>query len=703
MVDNFRPGFEPDVAVDPRTGQTYNSEPFGFSTTQSFVWRSDDQRRSFHLAEGNVAGKTSTCVGGGDSELKVDPVDGDLYFVDLQGLTNFTASRSTDHGKTWQTSCTSVNGTGVDRQWLGIDTNGGSTAVGGGAHDGRLYLDYDNVEQNTDTGSGGQNTLGNQLVMNESLDGVHYGANCATPGAPCPLPPAVISADEGIPGNIVVNDVAGSRYQHAVYAIHTGSLGNSVIVSACRGAEGDTDAAQVAADCTDPTKTRPDTGRVNEFWHDSFPRPAGNFTTGNLFASLAIDRAGNLYAVWSQYPTASAGSTAPIGPGAVYLAVSTDGAQHWSRPTRVSPAGLPNSVMPWVTAGSAGRVAIAFEGAPQATNAHGQYGPDTLDNGTWNVYLAQSTNATSTQPSFQLAKVSDHQNKYGTISTQGLGGSPDRSLGDFLQVTSGTAGQAVVSYVDDTSADRNGDTCGGCGQTPPEAAGPTIIATQDSGPSLYASHGTLTPRTSDAATASVTDATGDGYYASAGRATAGSANLDVTAVRVQQVHQRLKISMSTADDNLAHDLAVDPTLGGDVGEWLVRWAAPAYHKPNGNGGFNGDGNIFYAGMESVRGGPPAFYTGSTGSINTTHPKYFTYPMTTTVPGSITGNSINWWVPLRDIGSPAAGDELYSVTGFTDTQAYSNLKGTPVGGQGQVGDENIPNLIDAAPPLTFTAN
>lgn len=701
VVDNFRPGFEPDVKVDRRTGQTYASEPFGFSTTQSFIWRSDDARHSFHLTEGNVLGKETTCAGGGDSELKVDPVDSDLYFVDLQGLTNLSTSHSSDHGKTWQTDCTGVNGTGVDRQWLGIDTNGGSTAVGGGAHDGRLYLDYDNVAQNTDTGDGGQNTLGNQLVMNESLDGVHYGAGCATAGTPCPLPPAVISADEGIPGNIVVDNVKASRYQHSVYAIHTGTLGNSVIVSRCRGAEGDTDAAQVAADCTDPTKARLDPAHVNQYWHDSFPRPAGKFTTGNLFASIAIDRAGNLYAVWSQYPTASAGDATPTGPGAIYLARSTDGAQTWSRPLRVSPKRLPNTVMPWVTAGSAGRIAIAFEGAPQATNAQGKYGPDTLNKGTWNVYLAQSIDATAQRPSFRLARVSDHQNKYGTISTQGLGGSPDRSLGDFLQVTTGPRGQAVVSYVDDTSADRNSDTCGGCGQTPSEAAGPTMVATQDSGPSLFSSVGTLSPRPSEEAVGSVGDHTGDGYYSSAGRATPGTPNLDITGVEVKRAGSALRIRMHTADAHLAQHLAVDPTLGGDVGEWIVRWAAPSYHKHNGQGGYNGDGNIFYVAMESARGGAPTFYTGTTGSIDDGHAKYFTYPMQTKIPGHIKGDTIIWSVPLADIDKPRTGDGLYSLTGFTDTQLYSNLNGIPIDGQGQIGDENIPNLIDAAPPLTFT--
>src|SRR3954468_3299532 len=162
VVDFFHPGYEPDLAVargGAYKGSTYVSVPNGFSTTMSYLWRSDDNRRSFHLTEGNALGKQATCVGGGDTELQVDPVNGAVYFNDLQGLTNFTNSRSNDGGHTWQTSCASVNGAGVDRQWLAIDSNGGTSAVGTGAGDGRLYFDYDNVNQ--DLGPNG----GNQLVM----------------------------------------------------------------------------------------------------------------------------------------------------------------------------------------------------------------------------------------------------------------------------------------------------------------------------------------------------------------------------------------------------------------------------------------------------------------------------------------------------------------------------------------------------------
>ena len=691
VVDNYRPGFEPDVAVAPLPNGrdlTYTSTPFGFSTTQSFIYRSDDGRKSFHLVEGNLLGKPLTCIGGGDTEMRIDPVDGTIYFVDLQGLTNFSASTSKDHGASWTTNCAAVNGTGVDRQWVGIDSNGGKSAVGDGPTGGRLYLDYDNANQNTDQSNAG----GNQLVMNESLDGVHYGSFCEAAGLPCLGPPAVISADEGIPGNIVVDNNAHSRFAHRVYAIHTNSAGTGVIVSYCSGAKGDNTAAKVAASCTDPTQANPDPAHVNVNWHDSIVRKAGKYLTGNLFAAIAMDTAGNLYAVWSEYPTDADGNEK--GPGVVDVAVSTNGAQTWSKPIRVSPPSLGNNVMPWITAGDPGRIDIAWYGAPQAKNAAGTYGPDSLDNGTWNVYLAQSLNALAASPTIAVSKVSDHQVKFGNISTQGLGGSPDRSLGDFMQVTTGPQGQAVVSYVDDTSADRNPDFSMGSGQTPPEAAGPVMIATQNGGPSLFRSSGVIngSPR----AVGSVTDGTGDAFLSALGTNTKASAALDVTGASVKQLDAtHLTVTLSTADHALAQHLSVDPTLGGLAGEWLVRWAAPTYDKA-------GDGNIFYVGMESMAGGAPEFYTGTTLGINTTHVKYFAYPKTTDIPGKIAGNTITWTVPLSAVGKPGNGDGLFSITGFTATQLTPSFKSIAIlPNGGTLGDENIPNTIDSTPPFTFT--
>lgn len=692
VVDFFRPGFEPDLAIAGAghyKGSTFVSMPNGFSTAVSYIWRSDDNRRSFHLAEGNALGKQETCVGGGDTELKVDPVNGNVYFADLQGLTNFSNSTSSDGGHSWQTGCTAVPGIGVDRQWLAIDSNGGTSAVGGGADAGRLYFDYDNVEQDVATGGN------NQLVMNESVDGVHYGAGCQSAGLPCPLPPAVISGDEGIPGNVIVDNVRGSRFQHRVYAIHTDSASNAVLVASCSGKPGDHTAATVAADCTDPTQVNPsDPQRRNVNWHETAVRAPGSYETGQLFPSIASDANGNLYAAWSEYPTGkdSNGNIVPTGAGAIKLAVSRDGAQHWSRPITISPVSLKNDVMPWVVAGSPGRVGVAWYGSTTGKK-DGQWGPDPVDNASWNLYYTMSTNALARHPRYALTKVSDHPVKYGDISTGGLGGTQDRSLGDFFQVQMGLHGEAVISYVDDTSADRNQDTCQGCGQTPPEAAGPVMVVTQDGGPSLLAGH--RVPRGSNAF-GSVRNSPGDAFLSLGGQDVKAPKALDVIGASVRQTDAKhLTISLTTNDRNLKNDLAVGPTLGGPVATWMVRWAAPSY-------GGAGDGNTFYVGMQSQGGSPPTFYTGSTQAIMTSHTKYFTYPATTPIPGQVKGATITWEVPLAAIGHPHRGDGLYSITAFTSTQLAPSAQQTLIVPQqgGEIGDENIPNLISAGTPFTY---
>jgi hypothetical protein len=693
VADFFHPGFEPDVAVDGAgayKGSTFVSMPNGFSTTISYIWRSDDNRRSFHMVEGNAAGKPSSCIGGGDSDLKTDPVSGSVYFADLQGLTNFSDSRSDDGGHTWQTSCTSVPGAGVDRQWLAVDSNGGTAAVGAGANDGRLYFDYDNVDQAV-SGKGR-----NQLVMNESEDGVHYGANCeganlpvAGPQSLCALPPTVISTNEGIPGNVVVNNIRGNRYQHRVYAIHTGGDSSAVIVSWCSGKAGDHSAATVAADCTDPTQVTPgDLSRVNVNWHDSFPRPSGPYKSGHLFPSLAQDSAGNLYAVWSEYP----GPSNPNGPGAIKLSISRDGAQHWSAPITLSPASLPNDVMPWVVAGSPGRVGVAWYGSTMGEQAH-QWGPDAVNAATWNLFYSMSVNALSRHPSFGMTLVSDHPVKYGDISTGGLTGTEDRSLGDFFQVQMGLHGEAIITYVDDTSADRNQDTCQGCGETPPEAAGPVMVVTQNGGPDLLAGH--TVPHFARPI-GQVRDAAGDAFLAAGGQDVKAPAALDVIGASVRKAgSSHLTVTLRTADTHLASDLMATPPLGGPVNTWTVRWAAPDYQGA-------GDGNMFYVAMQSDAGAAPSFYTGTTQPITTTHAKYFVYPIEHAIPGVIQGGTISWTVPLSLVGNPRHGQGLFSITAFSSTQVAPSSSATasvPEQG-GEVGDVNIPNLISASSPFTF---
>jgi hypothetical protein len=374
------------------------------------------------------------------------------------------------------------------------------------------------------------------------------------------------------------------------------------------------------------------------------------------------------------------------------MAISRDGAQHWSKPITVSPKSLQNDVMPWVVAGNAGRIGVAWYGSTTGKKGTA-WGPDPVDNASWDLYYSTSINALTKKPSFGMTKVSDHPVKYGDISTGGLGGSQDRSLGDFFQVQLGLSGEAVITYVDDTSANRNADTCGGCGETPAEGAGPVMVVTQNGGPSLLV--GKQVPR-NPKKFGRVQNKAGNAFLAAAGQDVKAPKSLDVIGASVRKKNATsLTVTLTTNDKHLAADLRTVPPLGGPVDNWLVRWAAPSYKGP-------GDGNMFYVGMQSAGGNSPTFYTGTTQAITTTHTKYFMYPATHAIKGTIQGATITWTVPLSLVGSPKNGQGLFSITAFTSTQATPAATSTvtiPNQG-GELGDVNIPNLISASTPFTY---
>src|SRR5690242_8182022 len=214
VVDQQRPGFEPDVKVDT-SAKVYTSVPFGFSTTQSFVWSSRDGGNSYQFTPGTVGpGKPATCVGGGDTDLFLDSQNA-LYFSDLQGLTNITNSMSTDGGATWNTNCAGADNTPDDRMWFA----GTGSAAGGNLN---LYQDYDAVDSALPNG-------GNQLVETISHDGTHFtpvvnldsvSTGCTGADVNC------VTDDEGISGNQVVDPATGS-----VFIAHTTGCGCGVEVA----------------------------------------------------------------------------------------------------------------------------------------------------------------------------------------------------------------------------------------------------------------------------------------------------------------------------------------------------------------------------------------------------------------------------------------------------------------------------------------
>ena len=398
----------------------------------------------------------------------------------------------------------------------------------------------------------------------------------------------------------------------------------------------------------------------------------GNSTVNNGqdFAPIAIDTAGNLYVTWAQSPVDSSGNI--DGPTTIYLATSSDGGATWSNPINVSShvSGLKTNVFPWVAAGSAGRIDIAWFGTPTLGSCPKEPCGAGFINGAWNVYLAQSLNAVSSgqpnpNPSFATTKVTEYPNHFGTICEFGIacttGG--DRGLLDFIQVQADPSGAADVVWADGANDDFNGG----------ETSAIIDFAQQTSGPGLYGGGVSGTALTGSA------PGSPDAYYAANGSETSASpgSNLRIMSSSVTRGTKYDTVTMRVG--SLA-SLAPDPSLGGGDLVWLTRWELPNPHPTTAS-----QGHVFYAAMESAGGGPPTFYDGdSICGIASTHCKFLTYPPGHTVSGTYTSSgTITIKVPVADVGG---NGPMYSVTGVTATQNASSSSRTA-----------LFNVIDSTPP------
>jgi hypothetical protein len=690
VVDEQRPGFEPDVKVDSN-GVIYSSIPFGFSTTQSFVWASHDRGNSYQFVPGIIGpGKPTTCAGGGDTDLFLDSANA-LYFSDLQGLTNISNSVSTNGGATWSTNCAGAPNTPDDRMWF---TGTGSLAGGNLT----LYQDFDAVDTALPNG-------GNQLVETVSHDGTTFTPVLNTTGLTSDCMGAAtdcVTDNEGISGNQVVDPATGNVFI-AHTTINGNNAGTAVGVQVSEGAitPGTTTSATWtespnldASLCPDPTCVDA-SGNPEEL-------------AGENFASIARDSDGYLYVAFTAGPLDHASSSDPnfgalTAPEQIYVVHSLEPAGSdpsqltWSSPTAVTGTGASagTNTFPWIVAGSGGRVDVAWYHTPelseQGTCASGSgtctlFGAASLTNAEWSVQMGQSLNANAASPTYTTTNVSETTVKHGQICTNGLGCTTggDRSLGDFLQVTIDGQGAALVSYVFDTSADTSGG----------ENAGPEVISRQVSGPSLLSSIGNVTQNGGPGKpNGSVPDPIADDFYSANGSRAAAGANLDLTGASLANGPNNTLVA--TIHVHSLSSLAVSPTIDGPDASWMMRWTMVTP-------GQTGNGDIFYAGMDNNAGaggsGTPTFFDGNTSSVPPPNPeehaKYLTYPQTNVLSSSQASYNaktgvITMQIPLSDVGSPPAGTVLYSVTAFSATSP------TPQS------STNLFNLTDATTPFDLT--
>jgi hypothetical protein len=676
VVDHQRSDGEPSVSISPALNTSgnhdiYVSAPFGFSTTASFLWKSEDGGQTFHLIgdEAPPLGKPAlTCTGGGDSSI-VNDSSGNLYYADLQGLTNVSDSLSVDGGNTFVSTCNTANDVGVDRPWLAV--------YGNPLANGREYMTVDQIAQ-CDPDNCGLGQVGANMLELTQASGAAALAQTFSP-----LPAQQIEPD-GIVGGAVVDQRNGD-----LYIVHTGLTDGSGNVTGGGDGFGNTNAivvdrfpggyAQSVA-----TPVPPGSISVCAPYNPAGPCRSqtvmhapldanGNSTVNNGqdFAPIAIDSAGDLYVVWAQSPVDPSNGNIN-GPTTIYLAASTDGGATWSKPINVSShvSGLQTNVFPWVAAGSAGRIDIVWYGTPTLGSCPQEPCGAGFIQGSWNVYMAQSLNAVSNgkpnaSPTFATTKVTEYPNHLGTICEFGIacttGG--DRGLIDFIQVQADPSGAADVVWADGANDDFNG------GETSPVIA----FAQQIGGPSLYG--GTV----SGTALSGSAQGSAAAYYAANGSETpapAGS-NIRIVSSSIATGPKYDTVTMKVA--SLA-SLVPDPSLGGTDLLWLTRW-----ELPNPNPSTASQGHVFYAGMESDAGGAPTFFDGdSTCGVATTHCKLLAYPPAHAVSGTYSpSGTITIKVPVSDVGGSGS---LYSATGLTATQNEASSSGTA-----------IFNVIDSTPP------
>jgi hypothetical protein len=191
----------------------------------------------------------------------------------------------------------------------------------------------------------------------------------------------------------------------------------------------------------------------------------------NIFGTLAIDSAGNYYALID----GTANDNDPArNPYHVYLITSTDHGHTWSKPKLVDhdPNGRGTHVFAHLVVTRPGNVDIVWDGTTATGEPNGVCGTETSQHPckdgfplyssskapAWNVYLAQTTDALAAHPRFVQRRVSRSPIHYGEICTNGIVcGSSDRTLLDFISVAVDCHGWAHIVFATNTKAQEAAD------------------------------------------------------------------------------------------------------------------------------------------------------------------------------------------------------------------------------------------------------
>ncbi len=419
----FNQAAEPQIRAD-QAGNFYISSENGLGAGTD-AWSSANGGTTYgplpqpNEVSSTTGGTTGFAPGGGDTDLATAPAKnssgtGNLYVASLT-LGSVTVSLSQDGGHTWANDVISAKVPGDDREWI--------TATGANG----FYLSYHAVG------------TGDQIIVNQGQVAAGQPATAQTYDAINPAQTSIYlgTVEDNEIGNIAVDPATGDVYQ--VFAGCPPSPTQIVTCSAFNTAYMAVGVPATVNGITTLTFTD----------HVIFQSPSASASFGNNFPAVAVDKAGNVYATWSDGQN-------------IFLAFSTSHGQHWSTPKRVNHGtAATTAIYPWLTAGAAGKVDLVFYGTPAAANyqACGQTGTYTCQNEPWSVFFTQNLNVPG-GGSWSQATVTPVVH-FGGVCQGGVSctsnGNDNRDLfDDFGVAASPTTGLASITYSDDQYADNTG-------------------------------------------------------------------------------------------------------------------------------------------------------------------------------------------------------------------------------------------------------
>jgi len=453
-------GAEPSIRV-PGDGLSaaYVSAPSGLGSN---FWRITDQRNAdgSHTFLQSAVQQPDLGTGGGDSEISVgDKPNGEtrcdtiaysgLHNIDL--LDNFTVATSTDCGKTFTLANPyATQNTLTDRQWQAFD--GSKTN----------FLIYHKVDTS-------------QIVVSESIDGGQTYVSLAPDGTHGIIDAATLpaAANANQVGNIVVdyshptgtNNLLSGEPSHRMYAVFGAPR------DAADNAQAQVDSNAQGAGAYNHVDTiylaRSDDGGVT--WTDTKVfgvDPASHRELNLLFPVVDVDKAGNVYVVWSDGFK-------------VQYAASTDGGKTFTKAFQVNqdnralvpttgaekPDPGKSDLFPWLAAGADGYLDVVWYhgqgGAPTSNLAYRDPGDAKTS---WTVAFSQLGNAHAATPKvLNYSEAITPVVHTGDICQNGtfcslvpVPGAPfstgDRSLLDFFEVAIDKQGRANIALADNAAA-----------------------------------------------------------------------------------------------------------------------------------------------------------------------------------------------------------------------------------------------------------